>query len=216
MASNPNPKQPNEHTLYLGKSGSGKSQALKQNKALPGRGVRCVLWDVSHDHDKGTRYYSTKNAFIDALKRAVSSGRGFRIGWDGDSSPESFEWFCAVVWAILDGRKVTYVVIEELARCVETVGRAAPNLRKLYNEGRKYGARIHAVTQRPQEIPKTVYDQCERFWIGQQKGPNIKRFAELLDVEAEQVKALKQLQFWYLDESGGEPAINVQLKYKGA
>lgn len=215
MAANPNPKLPNEHTLYLGKSGSGKSQALKQNRALPKRGVRCVLWDVSHDHDKGTTYYSTKNQFITALQRGIKSGRGFRIGWDGDSSPATFEWWASVVWAILDGRKVTYVVIEELARCVETAGKADPNLRKLYNEGRKYGARIHAVSQRSQEIPKTVFNQCERFVIGMQKGPDIKRFAELLDVEPEQVKALKPLQFWFLDESGAEPAELVQLQYKG-
>lgn len=213
MARNPNPKQPNEHTLYLGKSGSGKSQALKQNGALPKRGARCLLWDVSHDHDKGTTYYSNRNAYIDAIRRAVASGRGFRLGWDGDSSPEAFEWWAAVVWAVLDGNKPTYVVIEELARVVETVGRAAPNLRKLYNEGRKYGARIHAVTQRPQEIPKTVYDQTERFWIGQQKGPNVKKFAELLDVPPENVADLLPLQFWHLDESSGQPAKKVQLKY---
>ena len=45
MARNPNPRQPNEHTLYLGKSGSGKSQALKQNGAIPkrGRAVCCGI-----------------------------------------------------------------------------------------------------------------------------------------------------------------------------
>ncbi|MAS26273.1 MAG: hypothetical protein CMI08_07505 [Oceanospirillaceae bacterium] len=214
MAKNPNPKLPNEHTLYVGKSGTGKSQALKQNSAAPGRGVRCLLWDESHDHDKGTTYYDDKNKFINAVKRGVNSGRGFRIGWDGDSSPESFEWWAAVVWAVLDGKKPTYVVIEELAQAVETVGRAAPNLRKLFNQGRKYGARIHAVTQRPQEIPKTVYDQCGRFWIGGQKGPNIKKFAELLDVPLDEVRQLMPLQFWYLDETSGQQAEKHQLKYK--
>lgn len=215
MAKNPNPKQPNEHTLYVGKSGTGKSQAAKQNKALPRRGVRCLLWDVSHDHDKGTTYYSNKNQYIDAIKRAVTSGRGFRLGWDGESDPATFEWWASVVWAVLDGNKPTYVVIEELARVVETVGRAAPNLRKLYNEGRKYGARIHAVTQRPQEIPKTVFDQCERFWVGGQKGPNIKKFAELLDINADEIRQLKPLQFWHLDETSGDPATKHQLKYVG-
>lgn len=214
MAKNPNPKQPNEHTLYLGKSGSGKSQALKQNKAAPGRGVRCLLWDCSHDHEKGTTYYSNRLAFMKAVAKADKSGRGFRIGWDGESDPADFEWWAGIVWAVLDGNKPTYVIIEELARCVETVGRAAPNLRKLYNEGRKYGARIHAVTQRPQEIPKTVYDQTERFWVGQQKGPNIKKFAEVLDVQPDEIRSLAQLQFWYLDESSGQNATKVQLKYK--
>lgn len=214
MAKNPNPKLPNEHTLYVGKSGSGKSQALKQNSALPAKGVRCLLWDVSQDHDKGTRYYSDKAKFLGAVKKAVASGKGFRLGWDGDSSPETFEWFAAVVWAILDGNKPTYVVIEELARVVTTAGKADPNLRKLYNEGRKYGARNHAVTQRPQEIPKTVFDQCERFFVGQQKSNNIAKFADILDVPVLEVKALMPLQFWYLDESSGQLASKTQLKYK--
>lgn len=213
MASNPNPKHPNQHSLYLGKSGSGKSQALKQNKTLPKRGVRCLLWDTSHDHEKGTTYYSNKAEFTKAVKRGVLSGKGFRIGWDGDSDPSVFEWFCSVAWAILDGGKLTYVVIEELARCVTTVSKADPQLRKLYNEGRKYGAIIHAVTQRPQEIPKTVYDQTERFVIGQQKSTNIKRFAEVLDIPQEQIKGLKPLEFWFFDESNGQPASKIQLKY---
>jgi len=214
MAKNPNPKLPNQQTLYAGKSGTGKSQALKQNSALPVRGVRHLLWDISHDHEKGTTYFSEKNKLIEAVKKGIASGRGFRIGWDGESSPATFEWWCGVVWAVLDGNKLTYVTIEELARVVETVGRAAPNLRRLYNEGRKYGAVIHAVTQRPQEIPKTVYDMCERFWIGGQKQANIKKFSELLDVQEADIKGLLPLQFWYYDESSGERARKVCLKYK--
>jgi hypothetical protein len=106
-------------------------------------------------------------------------------------------------------------VVEELARCVTTISKADPQLRKLYNEGRKYGAIVHAVTQRPQEIPKTVYDQTERFVIGQQKSTNIKRFAEVLDIQPEQIKALKPLEFWFFDESSGEDARKIQLKYVG-
>jgi len=214
MARNPNPSLPNLHTFYVGKSGSGKSQALKQNKALPARGVRHLLWDVSHDHAKGTTYFDNRNDFIRAVQRGIKSGRGFRIGWDGDSGPADFEWFASVVSACLDGGRITYVTIEELARVVETVGRAAPNLRRLYNEGRKYGAVIHAVTQRPQEIPKTVFDMSERFVVGGQKSVNIKKFAELLDVSEAEIKNLKPLQFWYFDESGGQTAELKQLKYK--
>lgn len=214
MAKNPNPALRNHHTLYAGKSGTGKSQALKQNKAVPSRGVRHILWDISHDHAKGTTYYSNRNDFIDAIKKAVKTGRGFRIGWDGDSGPADFEWFAAVVWAVLDGGKMTYVTIEELARCVESVSRAAPNLRRLYNEGRKYGAILHAVTQRPQEIPKTVYDMCEIFWVGGQKSASIKKFAELLDIPESEVKGLRPMQFLYYDEARGEPAKRVELKYK--
>jgi hypothetical protein len=214
MAKNPNAKLANRHSLYLGKSGSGKSQALKQNREVPARGVRHLLWDTSHDHEKGTTYYSNKGEFTKAVKRGILSGRGFRLGWDGDSDPQVFEWFCSVVWAILDGSKLTYLTVEELARCVTTVSKAEPQLRKLFNEGRNYGAIIHAVTQRPQEIPKPVYDQTVCFVIGQQKSTNIKRFAEVLDIEPEQIKALKPLEFWFFDESSGQPATKKQLKYK--
>mgnify|MGYP001467148144 CR=1 FL=1 len=36
---NPNTRLPNRNTLYLGRSGSGKSTALKHNPAIPGRGL---------------------------------------------------------------------------------------------------------------------------------------------------------------------------------
>lgn len=168
---------------------------------------------MSHDHEKGTHYFSDMKAYIKAVRAAVKSGRGFRLAWDGDSSPATFEKWSEVVWAVLNGDKLTYVVIEELARCVETVGRAAPALRKLYNEGRKFGAIIHAVTQRPQEIPKTVYDQSNDFWIGQQKSTNIKKFSELLDVHYDDIKHLLPLQFFHFDEGSGKPAQKLSLKY---
>lgn len=214
MAINPNPKLPNRHAGYFGITGSGKSQALKQNKALPARGVRVVLWDISHDHGKGTSYYSSRLEFVKALLRANASKRGFRIAWDGESSAKTLEWFFRVVWEILDGNKLTFTVIEELARCVETVGRAAPQLRKFCNEGRKYGGVLHFTTQRPQEIPKTVYDACAVFYVGKQKNANIKKFALLIDVPEPEIKALKQLEFWHYDENSGESAQKIKLKYK--
>ncbi|WP_419810686.1 hypothetical protein [Bacterioplanoides sp.] len=214
MAKNPNPSLPNRHTFYSGVSGSGKSQALKQNPDFPKTGVRCLIWDHSNDHAKGTRYYSNKNQFIDAVKKAVKSGKGFRIGWNGESDPAAMEWFCAVAWAILDGGKPTYIILEELAAAVETVGRASPNMRRLFNEGRKYGAVLHPVTQRPQEIPKTVYDMCAIFWVGMQKNTNIKKFSGVIDVPESDIKSLTNLEFYHYDETSGQPARRVQLKYK--
>lgn len=211
MAKNPNPPLKNKHTLYVGMSGTGKSQALKQNKEIRGR---VVLWDMSHDHaQKDTFFYDDKQQFILALAAASKKAK-FRIAWSGDSSPQTLEWFFRVVWTILDGKKITFVIVEELARAVETVGRALPELRKFCNEARKYGGILQATTQRPQEIPKTVYDTINTYWVGKQKAVNIKKFADLIDVSELQIKELQPLEFYFYDESSIEPAKKIKLKYK--
>lgn len=212
MAKNPNGQLPNEHTMYLGRTGSGKSEALRQNRFMPKRGVRCILWDLSRDHSKGTRYFSDKNKFIDALAKCVKSGKGFRIGWDGEGGPDNHEWWCKVVRSVLDGNKITYAINEELAACVKTSAKAAPALQWLQNEGRKYGLRMNTVSQFPTEIPKTVYKNAARFFVGGQSGSSIKAFAELLDCPVEELKSLTPWEFIYFDRDSGQEAFRVELK----
>ncbi len=214
MAINPNPSHKNQHTMYLGRTGSGKSEALRQNKHLPRSGVRCILWDLSHDHSKGTRYYSNKNQFIDAIKRGIKSGKGFRIGWDGEGGSANHEWFCSVVRSVLDGRHLTYVINEELAACVKTSAKAASALQWLQNEGRKYGLVMHSVSQFPEEIPKTVYKNAARFFVGGQTGASIERFAKLLDCDESELKVLTPWEFFYYDRDSGAGAFRVDLKGK--
>lgn len=211
MATNPNTALPNKNTLYLACSGGGKSQALKQNPELPKSKARVVMWDIDHDH-KG-QHYETIEQFRRALITALRSGRGFRIAFSGSDTVENFETWCLMVWAILDGKKLTYVIIEELADVSPSVSKATPNFGRLLRKGRKFGARIHATSQRSTEIPKTAFTQCPVKWVGQQEADDVRRMAKIASVTPEQITDLQPLTY-YLKQPGPGVGVLKKLKYK--
>jgi len=161
---NENHSLPNRHTGYLAASGYGKSQAAKQNPEIPKKNARLLLWDPGRDH-KATRF-TDRVSFLKAVSKAMRSGRGFRIAWSGVQDVATFEWFCTVVWQCLDGNKLLYVILEELAAVQPSSGKAPPVCGMLFNQSRKFGGIIHWTTQRGQEISKTVIDNTEIFYIG--------------------------------------------------
>lgn len=163
MAKNPNESRENKHTLALGISGAGKTYWLANHPWIKKRGVRKIIWDPYESHH--TFICRSRSEFAKELKQALASGKGYSIGLAIHPSPKAFEWFCACVWASLDGRKETIILIEELADVAQP-GKAGPNWGQLIRVGRKYGAVIMAATQRPQEIDKTLFTQVSRIWAG--------------------------------------------------
>jgi hypothetical protein len=214
MAINQNTKWPNRNTLYLGRSGSGKSQQCKQNAEIPRSGARVLLWDLSHDHK--AFHIDSKVTFANQVKAALKSGKPFRLAFSGgDGSIEDFEWFCSVVWAALDGNHETFCIVEELSAVCGSVARASPNAAKLLNQGRKYGLRFHGVAQKSEDVSKTFYDQTEVFYIGAQRGDRAKKCAKLLSLKPLQVELLENLEFWRLDPklNGGNPEL-IKIQYQ--
>jgi len=195
----------NPNTLYLARCGGGKSQALHQNPDFPKAKARVILWDKSHDHF--ARHYEKKPQFVAALRAGLASGKGFRIAYAGGVSPADYEWFCSVVWACLDGRVNTWVIVEELSEVSTTSAKASPAAAKLLNQGRKYGMIFHGTSQKPQEIAKTYYDQSEIMHVGQQKGANVQKFARELNISEENIRNLKPLQFFKVDEKEDAPQL---------
>lgn len=216
---NPDGRWPNDHTLYAAVSGGGKSQAMLQNKKIPPKGARVILWDHAPDHPGD--HYRTKKGFLTALKagitRNLKSGTGFRVAFSGPRTVENYEWWCEVVWRCLDGRYRTYVLAEELSAVSVSTAKATPMAAVLLNEGRKYGMVFHGTTQRPQEIPKTYFEQCEHKYVGQQKTLKQKRrMAEEIGVTVEEISALDKLQFYVDDGSAKAPdLITLQGKSPG-
>lgn len=210
MAINPNTQYPNRNQLYLARSGGGKSQALGQN--LPQSKARVLLYDISHDH-RGV-HITDKGAYVRALKGALSSGKGFRLAYDGGTSIDDFEWWCQVVWAALDGNYITHVVVEELSAVCATAAKASHHAAILLNQGRKYGMIFHGTSQKPQEISKTFYDQCEILHVGKQRGDNVRKFAKVLGLPESEIDNLKSLEFWTLDDATSEKPLRKQLQYK--
>lgn len=207
MAINPNTSRPNQNTCFIAMSGFGKSQALKN--VVPSRGARVVMWDPDNDHK--ANHYSDRRQFVAALIAACKSGRGFRIAWDGVINLETFEWWCAVVWNILDGNKITEIVIEELADVSETAGKASPMWGQLNRKCRKYGGILRWTTQRSQEVSKTAYSQAAVKYIGYPNdGANLKALSDLVQVSESDLKALQPLEFYRREHIKTE---KIQFKY---
>lgn len=212
---NPRPERPNKGCLYLAKPGGGKSQAMKQNPYLPKSGVRTLLIDPAHDQNlPGTVYISDRAEYARHVAKAVARGAGFRLAYDGPRSPEIAEWWFQVAWAIADGRRDTYLLIEELARICPNPGEAPYWHNLTLEEGRKYGLIYHATSQRPQSITKTAYHNVNNYLIGVQHQSNAKTMAELADVDVNDIKSLQEMQFFTNHPWPRHQSRKLQLKYQ--
>ena len=208
---NQNTSLPNRNTLFLAASGGGKSQALSQCKDIP-KNARVILWDPDYDHTG--HHFTRRPKFVRALIKAIASDKPFRIALSVDPTEENYEWFCEVVWGCLDGNKLTYIFVEELADTCKSVAKASPNAGILLRRCRKYGGIFMGTTQRPQEIPKTYFTQCIHRYVGRQKGEgDHKKMAKELGVSVEDLKSLNELEFFYDDGTPNRPE-RLQLKYK--
>lgn len=209
---NPNPALPPGHTLYLATTGGGKSQAVRQNPVIPKAGARVILWDHAGDHP-GLHYHERRN-FLRALATGLRSGGGFRVAYAGDQSVDAFEWFCEVVWSVLDGDRMTYVIAEELSAVCPHAGKAADNAAQLMNQGRKFGLQFHGTSQKPQEVSKTYFDQCSVKFVGQQKGLAMcRKMAAEIGVTPADIQALQPLQF-YRDDGRAQAPELLTLSYR--
>ncbi len=211
MAVNPETGHDNQNTCFVAMSGGGKSQALKS--VLPTRAVRCVLWDIDNDHSAyNTFYYDNKKRYVRALKSALRGGGGFRLAWDGANDVDTFEWWCSVVYSMLDGRYKTHIVVEELADVSPSAGKATPYWGELNRKCRKFGGVLMWTSQRSQEISKTAYAQCENYFIGVQKrGQKVRHLAEVAGVTEEEIGKLQKMQFY---KTRGNDVELVTIKYK--
>lgn len=163
MAKSPKEARENKHSLAMGISGAGKTYWLINHPWIKKRGVRLLVWDPYESHD--VFFCRSRAQFARELKAAAASGRGYRLGLAVHPTPAAFEWFCRCAWAVLNGRRETVILVEELAD-VAKAGKAGPDWGRLIRVGRKYGAVIMAATQRPQEIEKTLFTQVSRMWAG--------------------------------------------------
>ncbi|PCJ22527.1 MAG: hypothetical protein COA96_14150 [SAR86 cluster bacterium] len=200
----------------MAKSGHGKSQALKQNPDYPRhRDDRVLLWDPGRDH-KAKRFTNALE-YYQAIKKAMGSGKGFRLAWTGEQCPKEFERWSAMAFACMDGQRTLNLVIEELAAVQPSSGSAAPNFSILCNQSRKYAGVMHWTTQRSTEISKTVLDQTEIFYIGKPgkmvtkgQADRLARVAECPN-GADDLQRLKPLQFYHATNDGSKL---ITLKYK--
>lgn len=196
MAINENPSLPNRHIFVAAMTGGGKSNLLRQEiNGLLRAGVskRVVFWDPDRDHK--CKHYKDKKAFLLAMKALMSGSKGGAIGWCGDDSGETFEWFMSVLWAALDGKKPIIVGIEEAADlCLpqQVKGYAG----KMQRRSRKYGGILASGTQRIQEVPKSFITSSKTVFVGMQQANDLRYVKNNLGLNTDDVEALEELQFF--------------------
>lgn len=207
MARNPDTQRPNKHCWIGAKTGGGKSQ-LVRNELLPSRGVRALFWDIDYDHK--CQRFTNWGLFLAALKSADKSGKPFRIGWSGDDSAATFEKFCRAAWAILDGQRETYIMLEEMAD--QGMGQTLPPyLKKLQVRGRKYGAILLSTTQRCQEVPKAMITQAANRYIGVHEDQDARYLERAVGIKAPEIEDQEPLTFWHKGPDGTQ---QIRTKYR--
>jgi hypothetical protein len=202
MAVNPNTRHENRHAIYIGCSGSGKTQALKQNSYLK-KAKRVLLWDIDSDHNAVR--FETRATFARAVASALKSGKGYKVAYSGADAVANFEWFCRLTWAALDGNRETVVVVEELADVSPSVAKATPEFGRILRKSRKFGGVLLMTSQRGQEIPKTAYNQVSVTYVGQQKGGDIAKVAKDLGLSIDAIAGLQKLNFWVVTQGAAAP-----------
>ena len=210
MAVNPDTSLKNRHRLVLGATGAGKSQLIRD--LVPAKGVRLLGWDTDEDHDG--HHFVNRAAYAKAVAAAIRSKQPFRLLWAGANDLKTWEWWCALVFAALDGRYATEILIEELADVSPSAGKATPKFGELIRRARKYNGGLIMASQRGTEISKTVYTQAAEFWIGRQETTDIPRMSRLAAVSEQRLSEVAPLHyirktgpditFWRLDFNGNK------------
>jgi len=209
MAINEDTSLSNRHTCVTAATGGGKSQCMYD--IIPAKEVRAVFWDVDKDHD--CLRFTDKKQFLKALNSADKSGKPFRVGWSGDDDQETFLWWCSAVWAVLDGRKDTYVVVEEAADLELGAGKAPLQFGRIIRRGRKYGAILVTCTQRCQEIPKQLLTQSAIVFVGLQAQHDAKYLAKMFPIDPEALPRMEPLNFYRI-EKGDVSQVKVTYKHR--
>jgi hypothetical protein len=196
--------------LYVigGASRSGKtvwtSRAVAKSK-------RITAWDPEDQWSKlpGWRRVATRKDLV----KALTSPGPFKIAYvrDTDLAAE-FEFWAGCVFHA--GRYVAPLdcIGEELAD-VSTPAKAPPRWGVLVRRGLKRGINIYAISQRWSEADKTAVGNASAYVLFRQSSADDVRYlARKTRVPAEQLDALKPLEFITLDAGTGE-IVASKLKF---
>ncbi len=186
---------PNENVIIIGASGSGKSSFLREKVDFQQK--RIIAWDPEEDYK-----LPRCRTLADFKKHCLKTGFGpIRVALTVEPNEENFEVFAGIVFALAHSKAAMTVLADEIAD-VTRVSKASPNWGQLCRKGRKYGVKLCAITQRPQECDKTIFNQVMYKWVGALGSmASYKYMANEMDVPVEELKALDnidqvQIQYW--------------------
>lgn len=204
---------PNRNTLIVGASGSGKSSYLRQEVNF--KQDRIIAWDP--DEDFPLPRCRDLKTFIKLCSKA---GFGkIRVALTINPDIESFEVFAGLAFAMCHAKAPMDILADEIAD-VTRVAKASPNWGQLCRKSRKYGGRLLAATQRPQEADKTIFNQAQIKWCGALSShAAYKHMANEMEIPLDEFKALDnidrvQVQYWV--RNGTKEAEKLTMSFGGA
>lgn len=211
MPVNENNELKAKHVCYLAGTGGGKTTAVK---LLGMVGEQVAIFDMYGDYRYDARrkspfnglggrpvyHYKTRSAFATAFADAWRSGQKFAVAYSPEFSDKlkgekltaarrtELEWFGSLMWAAADGNRELHIIIEELAKLARTAGKDDTIVGEIATGGRKFGLILHAIFQRSQEVPKTIWNNSPRKVLGAQESRHdAKLIAVELDAELSDV-----------------------------
>ena len=180
-------------TAIVGSSGSGKTAWLKQQIA---KSSRLLVWDIEGQYTEKTKAVYTKEQLVKAIQELH-----VRISYQPKQLAEFDYWArCAFAFVRLGAENglMTDIVAEELAD-VTSPAKAPEGWGMLVRRGRKYGANIYGVTQRPAESDKTLFGNAHVIHCcGMQRANDRVYMARELDVSVSEIQILDRSKLEYL------------------
>ena len=191
MAININESLDAEHVCIAADTGGGKTAAVK---LLDVCGDCVALFDIYGNYrfdgrkPKSSKFnglggrkvytFSERKGFAQAFIDAWRSGKKFVLAYNPQSTQiltqeasikfrrDELDWFGALMWDALDGKRTLYIGIEELAKLVQTAGKDNSIIGEIATGGRAFGGVLVTVFQRKQEVPKTIWNMSPNKIIG--------------------------------------------------
>jgi len=200
----------NNNHIIVGASGSGKSAFLR--KKIDFKQNRIVAWDADEDF-RLPRIRSM--AIFERLAKKQGFGQ-IRCAVTVEPTEENFERFCQIVFAIAHCKAPITIICEEIAD-VTRVSKASPHWGQLCRKIRKYGGTIYAVTQRPEEADKTIFNQAKFKWCGALgSAAAYKKMAAEMDISVPELRNLqniekKQIEYWL--KEGTQAAQKAKISF---
>ncbi|WP_414931838.1 hypothetical protein [Vibrio europaeus] len=202
-----------KHTLYSATTGGGKTTAIHKSDVLRKQN-RIAIFDPYNAYKKLGRKpviktYSLKE-FAVTLHKLMNQKKPFVVSLCGVYGKKELILFAEILWAVADGNKELHTVIEELAASV-TPRAIDGRVGELWRGGRQFGLVMHALFQRPQDVPKVVTNLSRYKWIGKvDNSSEAEWWSKQIDVPVADIKSLKGWHYYFKET--GKPAIYGKLQ----
>lgn len=224
MAINANASLKAKHIAVVAGTGGGKTAAVK----LSGKVGDCVaIFDPyagykydgrvkSHFNGLGGRrvfHFYDRKSFATAFVSAWRSGLKFVLAYtptidntlpdkkQREARKAELHWFGRLMWEASDGKRELFVVIEELAKMSDTVGRDDSIIGELASGGRQFGIVLVTIFQRSQEVAKTIWNNSPNKLLGAQESMNdAEAIAKEFSIPVSDVIKLSKLNDKYEDK----------------